>query len=263
MVEEHEEHIEKWWFKLKKKYPDLFKWFCIETIEVCCPTGTYGPDCLACRGGSERPCHGNGQCDGDGTRSGDGTCSCNKEYAGDFCLDCSDGYYNTLKNETHSVCTACHAACKTCTGSTNKDCEACKEGWTMNEEAACVDVDECAAEASPCKDDQYCLNTDGSFSCKACDVSCVGCTGEGPGKCKDCMSGYIMEDEKCTDMNECNLAESVCIRENEDCINTSGSYKCICSEGFEEKDGTCVQTKAGEEEVRAVTTPPSPGHEDL
>lgn len=32
----------------------------------------------------------------------------------------------------------------------------------------------------------------------ACDVSCVGCTGEGPDKCKDCMSGYIMEDEKCT-----------------------------------------------------------------
>lgn len=30
----------------KKKYPDLFKWFCIETIEVCCPAGTYGPDCL-------------------------------------------------------------------------------------------------------------------------------------------------------------------------------------------------------------------------
>ncbi|XP_009461222.1 PREDICTED: cysteine-rich with EGF-like domain protein 2 [Nipponia nippon] len=262
MVEEHEEHIEKWWFKLKKKYPDLFKWFCIETIEVCCPAGTYGPDCLACRGGSERPCHGNGHCDGDGTRGGDGSCSCNKEYTGDFCLDCSNGYFSTLRNETHSVCTACHAACKTCTGSSNKDCQDCKEGWIKNEEAACVDLDECAA--SPCKDHQYCLNTDGSFSCKACDASCIGCTGEGSDKCKACASGYMKEDEKCTDIDECNLPEKVCVKENQDCVNTSGSYKCVCSEGFEDKDGTCVQNVKTGEEVESETTEPSPsGHDDL
>uniref|UniRef100_A0A8D0FUW5 Cysteine rich with EGF like domains 2 n=1 Tax=Strix occidentalis caurina TaxID=311401 RepID=A0A8D0FUW5_STROC len=205
MVEEHEERIEKWWFKLKKKYPDLFKWFCIETIEVCCPDGTYGPDCLACRGGSERPCHGNGHCDGDGTRGGDGSCSCNKEYTGDFCLDCSNGYFSTLRNETHSVCTACHTACKTCTGSSNKDCQDCKEGWIKNEESACVG--------------EY-MNS----------------------YCKTCASGYMKEDEKCTDIDECNLPEKVCMKENQDCVNTSGSYKCVCSEGFEEKDGTCVQT---------------------
>ncbi|XP_059703266.1 protein disulfide isomerase CRELD2 [Haemorhous mexicanus] len=262
MVEEHEELIEKWWFKLKKKYPDLFKWFCIETIEVCCPAGTYGPDCLACHGGSERPCHGNGHCDGDGTRGGDGSCSCKKEYTGQFCLDCSSGYFSSLRNETHSVCTACHAACKTCTGSSNKDCQDCKEGWIKNEDGACVDVDECAA--SPCKDHQYCLNTDGSFSCKACDASCVGCTGEGSEKCKTCASGYMKEDEKCTDIDECNLPEKVCTKENQDCVNTSGSYKCACSEGFEDKDGTCVQTVKPGEEVESETTEPSHAeHVDL
>ncbi|XP_058683424.1 cysteine-rich with EGF-like domain protein 2-A [Poecile atricapillus] len=255
MVEEHEELIEKWWFKLKKKYPDLFKWFCIETIEVCCPAGTYGPDCLACRGGSERPCHGNGHCDGDGTRGGDGSCSCKKEYTGQFCLDCSSGYFSSLRNETHSVCTACHAACKTCTGSSNKDCQDCKEGWIKNEDGACVDLDECAS--SPCKDHQYCLNTDGSFSCKACDASCVDCTGEGSEKCKTCSSGYVKEDEKCTDIDECNLPEKVCMNENQDCVNTSGSYKCVCSEGFEDKDGTCVQTVKSGEEVESETTEPS------
>ncbi|XP_029813920.1 cysteine-rich with EGF-like domain protein 2 [Manacus vitellinus] len=262
MVEEHEEHIEKWWFKLKKKYPDLFKWFCIETIEVCCPAGTYGPDCLACRGGSERPCHGNGHCDGDGTRGGDGSCSCNKEYTGEFCLDCSSGYFSTLRNETHSVCTACHTACKTCTGPSNKDCQDCKEGWIKDEDGACVDLDECAT--SPCKDHQYCLNTDGSFSCKGCDASCVGCTGEGSDKCKTCASGYVKEDEKCTDIDECNLPEKVCMKENQDCVNTSGSYKCVCSKGFEDKDGTCVQTvKPGEEVESEKTEPSHTGHDDL
>lgn len=29
----------------KTKHPDLHKWFCIETIKVCCPKGTFGPDC--------------------------------------------------------------------------------------------------------------------------------------------------------------------------------------------------------------------------
>ncbi|KAJ7406379.1 Cysteine-rich with EGF-like domain protein 2-B [Pitangus sulphuratus] len=134
MVEEHEEHIEKWWFKLKKKYPDLFKWFCIETIEVCCPAGTYGPDCLACRGGSERPCHGNGHCDGDGTRGGDGSCSCNKEYTGEFCLDCSSGYFSTLRNETHSVCTGCDASCVGCTGEGSDKCKTCASGYVKEDE---------------------------------------------------------------------------------------------------------------------------------
>ncbi|KAG8577373.1 hypothetical protein GDO81_010153 [Engystomops pustulosus] len=104
MVEEHEEQIEKWWFKMRKKYPDLRKWFCIETIEVCCPSGTYGPDCVACLGGAERPCHGNGFCSGDGTRLGDGSCRCKAEYTGPFCLECADGYFSTGRNDTHSFC---------------------------------------------------------------------------------------------------------------------------------------------------------------
>lgn len=29
----------------KTKHPDLHKWFCVETIKVCCPKGTFGPDC--------------------------------------------------------------------------------------------------------------------------------------------------------------------------------------------------------------------------
>ncbi|XP_077120986.1 protein disulfide isomerase CRELD2 isoform X2 [Ranitomeya variabilis] len=319
MVEEHEEKIEKWWFKMRKKYPDLLKWFCIETIKVCCPPGTYGPDCLGCLGGSERPCHGNGLCSGDGTRSGDGSCRCNAEYTGTFCLECADGYFNVEKNDTHCTCSACHESCKTCYGPSSNGCIVCKEGWTREDEGCadvdecateqppckenqyclntegsfsckrcdnscagctgegpetckacatgyvleadkCSDVDECSTEQPPCKENQYCLNTEGSFSCKRCDNSCAGCTGEGPETCKACATGYVLEADKCTDINECDTSEKVCRRDNENCVNTPGSYKCVCSEGFEDKDGKCEETVEtdDEEEEDSVDV-----HEDL
>ncbi|XP_042561693.1 cysteine-rich with EGF-like domain protein 2 isoform X2 [Clupea harengus] len=211
MVEEHEDHFETWWFKSKSKHPDLLKWFCIETIKVCCPNGTFGPDCNDCVGGSERPCHGNGVCNGEGTRGGDGKCSCNHGYKGEFCLDCIDGYFNEQRNDTFSLCTVCPTSCKTCTGPTNKDCDDCKEGWEEDDEEACIDVDECAEDSSTCKEDQFCLNTQGSFSCNACDKVCSGCKGPGPDQCLACSEGFMEEEGICTDMNECDQPEALCV----------------------------------------------------
>ncbi|XP_063301134.1 protein disulfide isomerase CRELD2 [Pelobates fuscus] len=267
MVEEHEEQIEKWWFKMRKKHPDLLKWFCINTIEVCCLPGTYGPECLACLGGSERPCNGNGFCSGDGTRGGDGTCRCKVEYTGPLCLECADGYYSSERNDTHAVCTECNTACKTCQGPSNQDCHDCKDGWTK-EDGICVDVNECESEESPCKDDKYCLNIEGSFSCRVCDKSCSGCTGEGPENCQNCTSGYVLQDDKCTDINECDENEKVCLRANEDCLNTPGSYKCTCAEGFEDKDGECAEvlkTEVTENETSTSSSEENNSfvHEDL
>lgn len=59
----------------------------------------------ACQGGSERPCSGNGHCSGDGSRQGDGSCQCHVGYKGPLCIDCMDGYFSLLRNETHSFCT--------------------------------------------------------------------------------------------------------------------------------------------------------------
>ncbi|XP_058596937.1 protein disulfide isomerase CRELD2 isoform X1 [Neofelis nebulosa] len=196
MLEEHEERLEAWWLRLKKEYPDLFEWFCVKTLEVCCSPGTYGPDCLACQGGSQRPCSGNGHCSGDGSRQGDGSCQCHPGYQGATCTDCVDGYFSSLRNETHSICTACDESCKMCTGPTNRDCGQCQEGWAR-EDGACVDVDECAAETPPCGDQQYCENVNGSFVCKECDSTCVGCTGKGPEQCKECVPGYTKESGQC------------------------------------------------------------------
>jgi len=261
LLEEHEEHLEAWWLRLKKEYPDLFEWFCVKTLKVCCSPGTYGPDCLACQGGSERPCGGNGHCSGDGSRQGDGSCQCHLGYQGATCTDCMDGYFRSLRNETHSVCTACDESCKTCTGPTNRDCGQCAVGW-VQEDGACVDVDECAAETPPCSDQQYCENVNGSFVCEECDSTCVGCSGKGPGHCKECIPGYTKESGQCADIDECARAEA-CTRQDENCYNTPGSYVCVCPEGFEDTGDACVRTQAPGGEVTEEDPTQPPSREDL
>lgn len=138
----------------------------------------------ACVGGSDRPCHGNGMCDGDGTRGGDGKCSCDHGYEGESCLDCIDGYFSEVRNDTFSLCTGtlptqwpssnasytwgkqqgvnlssfwilasphtgCHESCKTCSGATNQDCDECKEGWEEDDQEACVGK-RTSKKKSPC-----------------------------------------------------------------------------------------------------------------
>ncbi|XP_053719170.1 cysteine-rich with EGF-like domain protein 2 [Synchiropus splendidus] len=261
MLEEHEELFETWWFKRKTKHPDLHKWFCIETIKVCCPKGTFGPDCNACVGGSEKPCHSNGVCDGDGTRGGDGKCSCNHGYKGEFCLDCSDGFYSQEKNDSFALCSECHESCITCNGATHQDCDECKAGWQEDDQEACVDVDECSRDTSPCKDDQFCLNSEGSFSCKACDKVCSSCIGPGPDKCQNCAAGYQNTDGTCTDVDEC-LQSDVCALPHRHCVNSRGSYSCICSNGYEEKDGECVEVVLQDEEENKEEDATNP-HKEL
>ncbi|KAM6986676.1 fibulin-1-like isoform 2-T2 [Aplochiton taeniatus] len=259
MVEEYEEHFETWWFKKKTKNPDLYKWFCIETINVCCPKGTFGPDCNSCIGGAERPCHGNGACDGDETRGGNGKCSCDHGYKGEFCLDCIDGYFNEVRNDTFSLCIECHASCKTCYGATNQKCDECKTGWEDDDHEACVDINECVANTSPCRPGQTCINTVGSYTCRRNTVTCGrgyhlsedGTRCEDVDECRggdpcvghgcvnllgsyrcECRPGFIFNSitKLCEDINECrHYPGRLCAHK---CENTEGSYKCSCTQGF-------------------------------
>ncbi|XP_068758631.1 cysteine-rich with EGF-like domain protein 2 isoform X2 [Montipora capricornis] len=238
MVEEQEETLEEWWFKHEFKNEDMKTWLCIAKLEVCCPVGTFGPDCKDCSGGKDSPCNGHGKCEGDGTREGSGKCSCDSGYEGDVCDECADLHYEEKDQDSKLKCTACHESCAdSCTGASPKDCEKCKSGWEMTDEEGCQDKNECDEE-DKCEAGKYCVNNPGSYKCKACDDSCEGnCTGEGPKGCTECAKGFVETDEEgCKDVDEC--AENSTICENgKFCDNSPGSYACrVCDSACE----TCI-----------------------
>ncbi|XP_041457994.1 protein disulfide isomerase Creld2-like isoform X2 [Lytechinus variegatus] len=239
LLEKEEELLEEWWKEHLEK-PELFKWFCIENYKVCCPENTFGPECEECPYGVERPCKGTGKCHGAGTRGGTGKCKCNAGYKGELCDICKDGYYQVMKNETHTTCKACHKACTAlCTSGGPKGCKKCKAGWLWNDETGCQDVDECVGEEPPCEEEEFCENTQGSYKCAACHGSCDKCIGEGKDKCVKCKKGYEMKEDGCGDIDECEQ-ENICEGDHMACHNVPGSHYCDCEDGYERMGSECI-----------------------
>ncbi|XP_037535778.1 protein disulfide isomerase CRELD1 [Nematolebias whitei] len=120
-----------------------------------------------------------------------------------------------------------------------------------------LDIDECGIELGNCLENSYCLNTQGSFECRdedecdvslkkvnglpGCDVACVGCMGSGPARCRKCAPGYRLTGPKCLDIDECSDRVLACHGLDEICINTKGSFRCECADGFIQKNGVCVR----------------------
>ncbi|MPC32037.1 Cysteine-rich with EGF-like domain protein 2 [Portunus trituberculatus] len=137
---------------------------------------------------------------GAGTRKGSGECSCNPGYEGELCDSCSYGYYQAYRDDTKNLCEKCHKACNgPCSGPGQKSCVACQEGWIMDTEKGCLDVNECAAAKFPCKRNQFCVNNEGTYTCLECDKACDGCNGDGPDMCERCAEGFILEKDMCVD----------------------------------------------------------------
>ncbi|XP_068141622.1 cysteine-rich with EGF-like domain protein 2 isoform X1 [Drosophila tropicalis] len=200
LANEHEALIEDWFTHKQSEHPDLHTFLCIEQLSVCCPKDTYGPNCAPCT-----DCKGNGKCKGAGTRKGNGKCLCDASYSGPNCNECSSKHYESFRDDSKLLCSPCHAACNDdggCTGAGPKSCRKCKDGWLMDSENGCVDINECLERpASACRPQQFCVNNEGSFTCLECDRSCDGCDGDGPDMCRKCASGYQLKDGKCQDLS--------------------------------------------------------------
>lgn len=134
----------------------------------------------------------------------------------------------------------CPDTCKTCSGQDKSRCLECTAGWTLHD-YTCIDIDECGTELAQCPLSSYCSNTEGSYKCRDCDRSCVGCMGSGPARCRKCAAGYRLTGAKCLDVDECEEKTLPCLGLDELCTNVEGSFLCVCAEGFIHENNVCVK----------------------
>jgi len=115
-----------------------------------------------------------------------------------------------------------HGTCRNKPGSFECDCESGWQGIFCE-----VDIDECADErSSPCNEDEYCANSQGSFSCHAkCDCGAGQECDAGDGSCFCTDEGYESTpvDGVCVDIDEC-VSDPCEVGQN--CVNTQGGYEC-------------------------------------
>ncbi|CEF60777.1 Epidermal growth factor-like domain and EGF-like calcium-binding domain and EGF-like, laminin domain and Furin-like repeat and Domain of unknown function DUF3456 domain-containing protein [Strongyloides ratti] len=78
------------------------------------------------------------------------------------------------------------------------------------------------------------IKTTSYIKCEKCYEGCAkGCKSSGPKGCNSCRTGFEMNEELgCIDIDECVIGEKKCVKANEYCQNTIGSYDCLCIEGY-------------------------------
>lgn len=197
LAEENESDIEEWWFMQRRKNVRLDDFLCISRLKICCPRNKFGSTCQPC----PSDCNQHGACDGSGTRSGSGKCICNEGYEGDQCESCTDNHFMIATSDGQFTCRKCDPACIGCYGFGPLNCTNCRPGYKKSENKGCIDIDECTegingnGKTDICKDNSYCVNTDGSYRCTDCHVSCSGCVGYGPSMCLTCAKGYEADED--------------------------------------------------------------------
>ncbi|CAD5223335.1 unnamed protein product [Bursaphelenchus okinawaensis] len=171
-----------------------------------------------------------------------GTCINNVHGPGTMCK-CPPGKYGSHCQKTEGVCSAtstdlcgenghCITIVPQYSGAAPYKC-VCDFGYQSNSDIMtplCVDIDECAAEHSPCYKgagvNNYgaeCINLPGSF------------------KCGSCPKGYFGNGIHCEDINEC-YSDPCSTDPRVECINTPGSFKCgSCPLGYEGDGFTCTK----------------------
>ncbi|KAJ3602667.1 hypothetical protein NHX12_030416, partial [Muraenolepis orangiensis] len=104
-----------------------------------------------------------------------------------------------------------------------------------------MDIDECGTELAQCPPSSYCSNTEGSYQCRDCDPSCVGCMGSGPARCRKCAAGYRLTGAKCLDIDECGEKTLPCPGREELCTNVEGAHESGLFEDIPEDEVAVLQ----------------------
>ena len=144
------------------------------------------------------------------------------EESDDGCIDTDECTANTHICHTN-------ANCVNTPGSYN--C-VCFDGYRGDGILECAEIDECQEETHLCHLHATCSNTPGSYDCTCND----GWQGNGF-NCFDideepaCDEGFEESDDGCIDTDECTANTHIC-HTNANCVNTPGSYNCVCFDGY-------------------------------
>ncbi|KAL3836509.1 hypothetical protein ACJMK2_021935, partial [Sinanodonta woodiana] len=136
----------------------------------------------------------------------------------------TQGYYAPAINIDFVLCDGCsgHGSCDYHYFQTNnKSCSMkkakciCDPYW---EGTSCqFDFDGCRGR--PCSSDRNCSDVEASIHKKSGVAF----------RCSPCPKGFLENDYKCLDIDECNTSSKMC---NQICINTLGSFLCKCENGY-------------------------------
>uniref|UniRef100_UPI00358F7D2D epidermal growth factor-like protein 6 isoform X3 n=1 Tax=Myxine glutinosa TaxID=7769 RepID=UPI00358F7D2D len=161
-------------------------------------------------------------------------------------LSCCYGWH---VGETGGCEPICKPPCKNgkCVGPGKCKCLPGYTGKTCNH-----DLNECGLKPRPCK--HRCMNTYGSFRCyclndytlmsdgscvdpwacsmRRCQYGCEDINGLVQCTCPSRGLHLASDGRTCLDVNECKMNRVVCSH-HKTCVNTFGSYRCKCMEGFD------------------------------
>ncbi|MBN1655350.1 MAG: hypothetical protein JXA30_16405 [Deltaproteobacteria bacterium] len=188
------------------------------------------------------------------------SCKCNPGFEGDgfTCEDvdeCADAALNDCSENTRCVNTRGSYRC------------ACIPPFGEDEAGKCRSLCEIALENPDlCDPNAICrVNSDGEAECLQCrfpffgdgkecvqDDECESLTcgdnavcvegGTGDSRVCECALGFEGEPEQgCSDIDECaNSSGNDCESDKSECLNFEGGYYCLCNQGYQNENGSCV-----------------------
>ncbi|CAD7082561.1 unnamed protein product [Hermetia illucens] len=199
-------------------------------------------------------------------RNGHGPCqdTCVNTW-GSYKCSCGNLAGTQLSTDGHSCvdmdeCSVNNGGCShTCLNTMGRAFCLCPEGWILDSDwKTCVDIDECADQrSSEMKCEFGCINTPGSYSCLV-DIGADQPIDDDEPECPDgYYRNYTTED--CQDKNECADDNGGCYHQ---CVNTFGSYHCVCRTGFifAEDKYTCIVANSSADTSCPPLFPPKHGY---